>query len=1016
VPTRDTNVLEYLFRAKDADKVERASKDVRDALRALDPAANKADDALDRVEDGVDDLAKAQRDLANAPSLKDRLNVQGVTKIAGAFALGSVAVSGFNKVLDTLGDSWDFTINKAAEQEQAVLKLEAAMKTAGTFTRQGSRDFQQFAADLQEVTAAGDESTIALGAFIAQLGGIKGDKLKEATRLALDLQAATGKTSQEVGLLFGKLAQGETGTLTEIGIVIDQTIPRAEKFAAALEAIEATFGGTAQATVRSYTGATQQLANAWGDFGEAIGEGNLPGLTRLAQTGTKIFASLAESIRSMANETEHSVPEMARTMDLQMAAMAGSTGKMRLELERGIAQIRRASQEELSLTIRTGDLDSVIATLSELDDVIETATRTGGTAFAAMIRDMREQVREEFAVRIRLEATQAGAELANLSNSFAPEVTLDVLVGGTDQFRDAVRLARGARDEIEKPFVLGGEFQVIDLEAMRGEVVEAERILLELQRRFVPQDAAAKFALDLDINAAEESLADIRADYDQTLERLRKNIEGGEVTFTLGGPGGKSFAETARDFADQLPAAVADAQKDVVVQATLKIDAATSVEELAAALSDIEKKAIEAIGKSHAAPENKQLEAVRDALIDAALAAQALAKVKQATLELQDEMATAVAPVARVTALLGALQRAAWATSFEQIKTAELIQGTRDAAAANSVLEESIATLLERGEPKELVAAFAQLGATISAADDGILALDDDMVEAMRRSRAEVKELLEELQPLSQARLIAIQAKIDLSAGDRAAFEVKLEEIRLLVEEFPDLKIGVVLERLEGDLLKFDKAAKKGAKDTTQTIEDQIGQTTFSAFAQAGNAVFDGLINDAQDAGDAIENIMGSMVNAIIAELGKLAALSIFKLFIGLASGGGSSAISFLPGFDSRIGKPGLGDDPGKPGGPSSRTPEGSDFPVRQFIGETVRSFDDAVQALSLQNALLIESQPKLFRASAADAVSPFLEPPQSVTTVNAEIRALDSADFERYLRAGPGGRAIAALASTGRL
>ena len=968
---RDENIIDYVFRARDAKKVQDAADQIKESLEDLEPAADKSSDALDDMQDRLDEFARSEDDASKSTqSFFDKIKGGDIGKLAVGFAAAQVAVAAFDKVLRSLQSSFDFTIGKAAQQETAVVALENAFVSAGTFSRKASSDFQEFASAMQAVTAAGDEEVLSLGALIAQIGKLRGGELERATKAALDMQAALGKTSQEVGIFLGKLAQGESGSLTEIGIVIDQTLPKSEKFLAGLEAIENAFGGTAQAKVLTYAGAIQQSANAFGDLGEAIGERFLPGLTQAARLSTSVFASMADNIRGMAAQTEHSLPEMATIFELQTAAIRGSVGKMKQDLEEGLKILTEKADSELRLTVRTGDLDEVLETLESLDDVIERSTSSGSKAFQEMVDGMRAAVQQEFEIRVRLEAANIGADLANLTNALTPEVGLDVLLSGTDQFRDALNLANGLRSAVERPLQFGAVQEPIDLVKLDQDIKKAKASLDELLARPQFVNDALQFEANIEIEAARQKLVQLQEDYEVARKRLEEAFQTGEVSVKLSGE--SDLADQAREFVDRLGPAVEREGLEVVAAAKLKIDAAATVEELAATLRDLESRFIEAVGRAETQPSQRNI-AVRDALKEANEQAKALAVIREETLRLKAESDAAAPAIDRVAAALVKLQQLTGvATTSELIDTDKLVRGTTDVTAANENLVSSIDKLVEAGDIKALAAAYLVLQATIKASEDGVAGLDDKMRQTFEEQLLRVEAFIKALEPLER-----LELNVDLNLG------------------------------------KTKDKSKKESKEIVDDFNEQFERISLDAAGGAIDVFWDTAISAFDTGATTAEERITRMVDSMLKELLRLAA---FKFFSLLFSGGTSAAPgAFLGGpFGAFVGnrKPTLGDG----GGPSTGASSSLDgFSVRQLTDATVRPLEKALQAIQLQNQVLVAQQP-IIPPEAARQVVPFVEDDARRTVIHANIQALDSADFERYMRDGPGRRAFNALASQGRL
>lgn len=163
------------------------------------------------------------------------------------------------------------TIKAAGVQEDAIRALDAALIPLGKNAGAVSKALQEQASALQKVTRFGDETIIKGQALIASFSRNE-ETIKAATVAAIDLAAATGTNLNSAFLLMGRAAAGETSTLSRYGIILDEGIPKSEKFAAAVKKINDQFGGQAEEQVKTFTGAIDQLGNSFGDLQEKIGE------------------------------------------------------------------------------------------------------------------------------------------------------------------------------------------------------------------------------------------------------------------------------------------------------------------------------------------------------------------------------------------------------------------------------------------------------------------------------------------------------------------------------------------------------------------------------------------------------------------------------------------------------------------------------------------------------------------------------------------------------------------------
>jgi hypothetical protein len=187
--------------------------------------------------------------------------------IKNAFKIGAAGVTAF------IGG---ITGAVAAQrvQEQAINSLNQSLKQQGIFTKALSKEYQDNASALQEVTTFGDEAIIqAQSQLQAYLGQTK--ITKELTKSILDFAQAQGVDLNTAANLVGKSIGTTTNGLARYGVQIDTSASKAEKLAAVQEALNDKFGGQAEAAADGL-GALQQTQNTIGDLAEVIGNAAAP--------------------------------------------------------------------------------------------------------------------------------------------------------------------------------------------------------------------------------------------------------------------------------------------------------------------------------------------------------------------------------------------------------------------------------------------------------------------------------------------------------------------------------------------------------------------------------------------------------------------------------------------------------------------------------------------------------------------------------------------------------------------
>jgi hypothetical protein len=186
----------------------------------------------------------------------------------------------------------------AQAQEDAVNALNSALILSKNASIQASEGIQAFASELQNSTRFGDDVIIQNAALIQSLGDLDEKGLKRATQATLDLATALRIDLNSAATLMGKAAAGEVGAFSRYGLSIEKAKDNATTFANALTAIESKFGGAAARDVNTYSGAVDQLKNAFGDTLEAIANIIIksPQFTQTIKSFTGLFIDLTKRV------------------------------------------------------------------------------------------------------------------------------------------------------------------------------------------------------------------------------------------------------------------------------------------------------------------------------------------------------------------------------------------------------------------------------------------------------------------------------------------------------------------------------------------------------------------------------------------------------------------------------------------------------------------------------------------------------------------------------------------------
>ena len=241
---------------------------------------------------GLQDSAKEARNLEDT-----------LVTAAGVFA-GNLATKGFELLGDAVAGTVGFlkdSVAAAQEQENALNNLSAALQRTGSFSNTALADFEAFATALQQTTVFGDEVILnqvalakSLGATNSEAKDIVSTAANLATILGVDLQTATEQLTKTYSGQAGRLAQ----LVPELKALTEEQL----RSGAAIDLLNSKFTGAAQAQINTFSGATTQLKNAFGDLQEEIGAFVIknPLFTdaiKTATSGLQAFGSVISNLR-----------------------------------------------------------------------------------------------------------------------------------------------------------------------------------------------------------------------------------------------------------------------------------------------------------------------------------------------------------------------------------------------------------------------------------------------------------------------------------------------------------------------------------------------------------------------------------------------------------------------------------------------------------------------------------------------------------------------------------------------
>jgi len=211
-------------------------------------------------------------------------------------------------------------IDAAKKQEDAEVKLAAALKAAGEYTDDLNVKYQKYASWVQTVTTYGDEQVLTLMALTKNLG-VSSDKVEEATKMAIGLAAATGRDARSMAQYVALAMQGEFTMLRRYIPALRATTDKTEQLRIVTEFAARGFQ-VAQEDTKSFGGRLKQFANLWGDLKERVGDAIIKNkaIIKLLEDGKKTLTSWIDYVEKwvkangdlIAQKTEEAIEKIKK--------------------------------------------------------------------------------------------------------------------------------------------------------------------------------------------------------------------------------------------------------------------------------------------------------------------------------------------------------------------------------------------------------------------------------------------------------------------------------------------------------------------------------------------------------------------------------------------------------------------------------------------------------------------------------------------------------------------------------
>lgn len=202
----------------------------------------------------IDEFTTTAKKIENSVgSLKSGFAVLGSAAVVGA------VIAGIKKVG-----------HEFAESEMRSVQLDGALRSMGITSKAVSKDYQEFAKEIQKTTMLTDEQAMSAERLFIQYG-IVGDTMKKSIKVAAGLSAMYGIDLQDASLRLVKASEGNTTAFQKLGIKFDETKLKAEGYDHVLNRVSDTVKDFAGVALDTMSGRFNQLNKNMSEAMEKLG-------------------------------------------------------------------------------------------------------------------------------------------------------------------------------------------------------------------------------------------------------------------------------------------------------------------------------------------------------------------------------------------------------------------------------------------------------------------------------------------------------------------------------------------------------------------------------------------------------------------------------------------------------------------------------------------------------------------------------------------------------------------------
>ena len=219
------------------------------------------------------------------------------TAISQGFNNAREIIQGFSEAYNVISQAFATHLTAYQEQEDALIKLNTALRQSGQFTEENTKSLTDFAAQLQKTTVYGEEVTETVMAQLLAMG-LSIEQTKQATLQAANLATVMGTDLNTAARAMADLFNGNVGTIGRYIKGLDETIIKSGDLDKIMAMLNERIGGQAEAMGKSASGQIARMNNAIGDLKKNAGQL----LSNALSPMIGALANIAEKINNLSPE------------------------------------------------------------------------------------------------------------------------------------------------------------------------------------------------------------------------------------------------------------------------------------------------------------------------------------------------------------------------------------------------------------------------------------------------------------------------------------------------------------------------------------------------------------------------------------------------------------------------------------------------------------------------------------------------------------------------------------------